>query len=150
MEIQVLSYNLCLLFIKDGRDNFAIVGIQTDDILTIAISSFSEKEEKELQETRLIAKPKEFLSHNQPLRFNRYKIQLKKEDITIIQKDQTKQLQLVDNTTNDTPQQYIAQQTRDAYLASICQPEASYDLSVATQVTEPEKIDIDTLNKRLR
>jgi hypothetical protein len=35
--------------------------------------------------------------------------------------------------------QYIAQRARGAYIASICQPEASFDLSFAAQVINPVK-----------
>jgi hypothetical protein len=45
--------------------------------------------------------------------------------------------------------QYIAQRARGAYVASTCQPEASFDLSFAAQVTNPDKNDAMTLNKRL-
>ena len=39
---------------------------------------------------------------------------------------------------------------RGAYIASICQPEASFDLSVAAQAQNPEETDINALNKRLK
>ena len=31
----------------------------------------------------------------------------------------------------NTKEQYIAQRARGAYVASVCQPEAAYDLSIA-------------------
>jgi hypothetical protein len=46
-------------------------------------------------------------------------------------------------------EQYIAQRARGAYIASVCQPEASFDLSFAAQVTNPTEEDAKTLNKRL-
>jgi hypothetical protein len=46
--------------------------------------------------------------------------------------------------------QYIAQRAREAYLASICQSEASFDLSHAAQFTEMSSDDINVLNKRLQ
>jgi hypothetical protein len=49
----------------------------------------------------------------------------------------------------DPCQSYIEQRARGAYIASICQPEATFDLSVAAQHQEPEKSDIAALNKRL-
>jgi hypothetical protein len=36
------------------------------------------------------------------------------------------------------------------YIASVCQPEAAYDLSVAAQAVEPTKNDVTNLNKRIR
>jgi hypothetical protein len=46
----------------------------------------------------------------------------------------------------DTPQQYIAQHTRGVYVASICQPEAAYNLLSAAQIKNLEEKDIDILN----
>jgi hypothetical protein len=43
----------------------------------------------------------------------------------------------------------VEQRARGAYIASICQPEASFDLSVAAQHQEPTKDDVLALNKRL-
>jgi hypothetical protein len=42
------------------------------------------------------------------------------------------------------------QRTRGAYVATICQPEAAFDLSIATQSQEPSDEDIKKLNKRLQ
>ncbi|KAM4063984.1 hypothetical protein HRG_012548 [Hirsutella rhossiliensis] len=36
-----------------------------------------------------------------------------------------------------------------AYIASICQPEATYDCSVAAQAQEPVNTDFKALNKRI-
>jgi hypothetical protein len=47
-----------------------------------------------------------------------------------------------------TPEkQYIAQRARGAYTATVCQPEAAYDLSSAAQVTQPTDDDVNKLNK---
>jgi hypothetical protein len=48
-----------------------------------------------------------------------------------------------------TKGQYVAQRARGAYVATVCQPEAAFDLSTAAQVTEPTSDDIKKLNKRL-
>lgn len=45
--------------------------------------------------------------------------------------------------------QYVAQRARDAYLASTCQPGASFDLSYAAQSVEVSNDDVMALNKRL-
>lgn len=150
LEMKVSSYDPCLLFTNDGPDTFAITGMQTDDTLTFATPAFSEKEEAKLHEAGLLAKPKTFLSHDHPLEFNGCKLQLEEDIITIAQKGQAKQLRLVDPRATDAPQQYVAQRARGAYLASICQPEASYDLSIAAQVKDPQEADIDALNKRIQ
>jgi len=39
---------------------------------------------------------------------------------------------------------------KDVYIVSICQPEASFDLSFATQVINPKKEDVTALNKWLQ
>ena len=49
----------------------------------------------------------------------------------------------------DREQQYLEQRARGAYIASICQPEASFDLSVAAQAHHPTEEDINALNVRL-
>ncbi|RFU31044.1 hypothetical protein B7463_g5287, partial [Scytalidium lignicola] len=49
-----------------------------------------------------------------------------------------------------TKEQYIAQCAQGVYIASVCQPEASYDLSVAAQAIDPSQEDVKSLNKRLQ
>ena len=51
--------------------------------------------------------------------------------------------------TLTTKDQYIAQRVKGAYLASICQPKASFDLFYAAQSTDYTPDDINLLNKRL-
>ena len=46
-------------------------------------------------------------------------------------------------------QQYVEQRARGAYIASICQPEATYDMSVAAQYRDVDGGTIARLNKRL-
>lgn len=57
----------------------------------------------------------------------------------------------VDKTVGPSAAQtaYVQQRARGAYIASICQPEAAYDLSVAAQAQRPTNQEIDRLNKRL-
>jgi hypothetical protein len=47
------------------------------------------------------------------------------------QKGQGGKIRLVDITVSDRAQQYIEQRARGAYVASTCQLEASFNLSVA-------------------
>ena len=44
----------------------------------------------------------------------------------------------------------MAQRARGAYIATVCQPEAAFDLSFAAQVTNPIEEDAKALNKRLQ
>ena len=78
------------------------------------------------------------------------------------QERQCKNLKSISNNTTDltssrgvvrkglsTKEQYVAQRARGAYVASVCQPEATYDLSVAAQATAVAGDDVKSLNKRL-
>ncbi len=47
-------------------------------------------------------------------------------------------------------EQYVTQRARKAYVASICQSKASFDLFLAAQSIEVSSEDITTLNKRLQ
>ncbi len=82
--MQVLLYDLYLLFIKARTKVFAITGMQIDDILSFATSAFSTKEEIQLYETGFLAKSKTYLSHEQLLEFNGCKLQLEGDIIIII------------------------------------------------------------------
>ena len=46
--------------------------------------------------------------------------------------------------------QYVAQRARGAYIATLSQPEAAFDLSFAAQVINPQKDDAKRLNKRIQ
>lgn len=46
--------------------------------------------------------------------------------------------------------QYIAQQAKKAYIATMCQPEAAFDLSFAAQIVNPKEKDAKMLNKRIK
>jgi hypothetical protein len=55
----------------------------------------------------------------------------------------------VTRKTINPKEHYITQRVRGAYIVTVCQPEAVFDLSSATQVTNPTDKDIMKLNKRL-
>ena len=69
--------------------------------------------------------------------------------LVLRQKDQGKSIKLIDQHEQDYKQQYVEQRARGAYIASICQPEACFDLSVAAQIQEPDAAAVRALNKRL-
>ena len=50
-----------------GDDCFGVVGLQTDDTLTLGNLPFADKEEKELQKAKFLAKPREQLTHTHTL-----------------------------------------------------------------------------------
>ncbi|KAJ5138853.1 uncharacterized protein N7515_003701 [Penicillium bovifimosum] len=77
--------------------------------------------------------------------FNGGIVFLEGETLTLRQKGQGKRLEVA-----ATKQQYVDQRARGAYIASICQPEACFDLSSAAQHQDPTEGDTKALNKRIR
>lgn len=61
---------------------------------------------------------------------------------------QSRQCQNISLVRNAT--QYVAQRSRGAYISSVCQPQAVFDLSRAVQITNPSAKEIHLLNKRLQ
>ena len=143
------SYDPCLL-ITTTKEVFGVVGMQTDDTLFLGSEEFATLEDNELQKAKLSAKPRDELSPTSNLIFNGCVLTQASDDTMILlQKDQGKKLQLVNAKEDDYQQQYLEQRARGAYIASTCQPEASYDLSVAAQHQNPTEDDIRALNKRI-
>lgn len=154
------TFDPCLLITSaaTGSNPFGIVGMQTDDTLLLGDKAFEDLEEDELAKAKLSAKPKQKLDVNTPLLFNGCILTIEGETCCIRQKDQGKKIDIIKDagpdgeqqaTQQQVVQQYIEQRARGAYVASICQPEASFDLSIAAQHQEPTKEDIAALNKRL-
>jgi hypothetical protein len=142
-------YDLCFL-ITTNKDTFGIVGMQTDDTIILADERFLAREEEELKQAKYTTKPKEKLTAVNPLLFNGCVLSLQGDQMTLCQKDQGKKLRLVDSEILDFRQQYIKQRARGAYIASICQPKAVFDLSFAAQHQDPNKQDVIALDKRLK
>ena len=142
------TYDPCFL-ITTTEDKFGVVGMQTDDTIILADSKFAALEEDELTKAKLLAKPKEKLASDSPLIFNGCVLTQNGRTISLRQKEQGKKISLIDVDAPDFRQGYIEQRARGAYIASICQPEAAFDLSVAAQHQEPTKEDATALNKRL-
>jgi hypothetical protein len=140
------TFDPCFL-ITTTKAPFGIVGMQTDDTIILGDDQFSALEEDELVKANLTAKPKAKLDLTTPLLFNGCILSLNKDSITLRPKGQGKKINVVN--TDSPKQDYVEQRARGAYIASICQPEASFDLSVAAQHQEPTKDDALALNKRL-
>jgi hypothetical protein len=64
--------------------------------------------------------------------------------LSLRQKNQAQRLQIVHNDA-----EYVQQRARGAYIAAICQPKASYDLSAAAQCRQPTKEETAKLNSRI-
>jgi hypothetical protein len=151
LEMVTSTYDPCLL-ISTAKGVFGVVGMQTDDTLILGSDEFAMLEEKELAEAKFSAKPKDTLSPETPLIFNGCVLTQKEGDVAVElrQKDQGKKLKLIDPKSKDLKQAYMEQRARGAYIATICQPEAAFDLSVAAQHQDPTEADVDALNERIK
>jgi hypothetical protein len=158
LHMEQSTYDPCLL---QSNSPFGIVGLQTDDTLFVADEAFADAEQAELDKAKFMAKEREQLTAETPLKFNGGLIHLVADGITLTQERQCKNLSTISTkaaistgsrgtTRTLTPKdQYVAQRARGAYVASVCQPEASFDLSFAAQVINPAEEDARALNKRL-
>ncbi len=142
------TYDPCLL-ITTTENAFGIVGMQTDDTLILGSEEFSILENDELTKANLSAKPKEVLCSNTPLIFNGCILTQHEDVVELHQKEQAKKLKLVDAKSENFKHEYMEQRARGAYIATICQPEAAFDLSVAAQHQNPTESEATALNKRL-
>jgi hypothetical protein len=142
------TYDPCLL-ITTTENAFGIVGMQTDDTLILGSEEFSILENDELTKANLSAKPKEVLCSNTPLIFNGCILTQHEDAMELRQKEQAKKLKLVDAKSENFKHEYMEQRARGAYIATICQPEAAFDLSVAAQHQNPTESEATALNKRL-
>ena len=121
-------FNLCFLIITTGTP-FGIVGMQTDDTIILGDDQFSALEEDELVKANLMAKPKEKLNLTTLLLFNGCILSLNKDSITLRQKGQGKKINIIN--INSLKQRYVEQRAREAYIASIYQPKALFNLFIA-------------------
>jgi hypothetical protein len=154
------TYDPCLLY---SNRPFGVVGLQTNDTLFVGDDDFAEKEQTGLEKAKFMAKEREWLSSTHNLKFNGGIIETDGTAIALTQVRQCKNLKTVSNKNTTTTSsrgavrqnlsikdQYIAQCARGAYISSVCQPEAAYDLSVAAQAVEPTENDVKKLNKHIQ
>jgi hypothetical protein len=154
------TYDSCLLHTKEN--SIGIIGLQTDDTLLLADKGFVAKEEKKLREIGFLTKEREELITKNPIKFNGGYLTMKGATLTLTQQQYCENLEAVSSEAVDlissqgmtrkqvpTKAQYVAQRVRGAYIATISQPEAAFDLSSAAQITDPTDNDIRKLNKRL-
>jgi hypothetical protein len=147
---------------------FEIVNLQTDDTLILADDEFVALEEKKLIRAHLTFKKREKLNLITSIKFNDELIILADDDndkfLFLTQSKQFDQIKLINlsssiNLTSSREEirkmitfkdQYIAQRARDAYIATISQFEASFDLSFAVQIINSKEKDAKRLNQRLQ
>lgn len=159
------TYDPCLLYTSDNSNGFGIIGMQTDNTLILADEAFARSEEEQLIIANIMAKGREKLSSITPIKFNGGIIKQNPDgSIYLNQKKQCKNLRLIDlKTPLDligarrqirkviTPKdQYVAQKIKNACVAIVFQPEASFDLFFAAQVINPKEGDAKLGNKRLK
>jgi hypothetical protein len=146
----VSTYDPCLLITTTTTEAFAVVGMQTDDTLMLASNEFSQKEDSELAKANFRAKPKTMLTPNEPIIFNGGVLSMEEDSIVLRQKRQGDKLKQVDAKESTYRQDYMEQRARGAYIATVCQPEASFDLSIAAQHQDPTPDDVTALNRRIK
>ena len=140
------TYNPCLFY---RSSLFGIMEIKTNDILILADNNFANKEEAQIKAIKIMTKNQEHFTPTQPLKFNRAQIKLDSEGIVLTKKSHIDGIFLViDHNTDSTSlgkitkkkflskEQYLAQRARGAYIASVCQPKASFNLFRASQIVE--------------
>jgi hypothetical protein len=142
--------------------------MQTDDTLILADQSFAVVEKEAIHSAKIMTKAREQLTFENSLKFNDTRIKRigPNEAIYFRQETHIQDIQLIQSietiiitSAQDKvrikltfKEQYVAQKTRETYLTSICQSEASFDLSHAAQFIEStfSSDDIISLNKRLQ
>jgi hypothetical protein len=131
-------------------NEFGVVGMQTDDTLILGDDEFLAREQKGISEANFLTKPIQVLTPSESITFNGCTLRLEGNDIYMSQKGQGARLGLVDTSFEDYKKVYVEQRARGAYIAMICQPEATFDLSVAAQHQDPTEEDTKALNQRLQ
>lgn len=164
LDMQQSTYDPCLLYSAKGT-GFGVVGLQTDDTIILADATFATNEEIQLKESKLLSKPREQLTQSHALKFNGGSITLQEDgSVLLTQERQCQNIQTVTIKSKDLKNargairkdvslkdQYVSQRARGAYVATVSQPEAAFDLSFAAQaVGPPTKEQIEQLNKRLQ
>ncbi len=167
------TYDSCLLHTDMKIDtsslhdhlhtDMKIVDMQIDDTLIFVDADFAAAEEKAIINAEIMTKSRDCLNSNFSLKFNDTIIERQENDIYLRQISQSDHLQLIQSVdiaiTSSrnkirfaliSKEQYVTQRARSAYVASICQSKASFDLSFAVQSIEVSSRDITTLNKRLQ
>jgi hypothetical protein len=165
------TYDFCLLFINQN-ESFEVIEMQTDDTLMLEDDRFAELEENELKKAKLMFKKRKMLITFTSIKFNDEIISLiefefiskSSYSLSLIQLKQFDQIQLINLSISvdlissrdqirkmiTSKDQYVTQRARRAYIATMTQPKAAFDLYFAVQVTNSKEEDTKRLNKRLQ
>jgi hypothetical protein len=168
MKIDTSSiFHICLkndhFYTNHFHTNMKIVDMQIDDTLILIDANFAAAKEKTIINIKIIIKSRNCLDLNFSLKFNDTIIKRQENDIYFRQISQFDHFQLIQNvniaitSSKDkirfaliSKKQYVTQRARNAYVTSICQSKASFDLFFAAQLIEVSSKNITTLNKRLQ
>ena len=148
--METLTYDPCLLISTKESHEFGVVSMQTDDTLILGNKDFLAREQNEIAKAGFLTKPIRVLLPTETITFNGCTITMDGDSLYMSQKGQGARLELVDAGKEDYKKAYREQRARAAYLATICQPEATFDLSVAAQHQDPTEDDVKALNLRLQ
>lgn len=151
LHMRPSSYDPCLLITTSDALGFGIVGMQTDDTLMLCDLSFQREEDTQLCAAKLKAKPTAILTRDNNLDFNGCKITCTDETLHLVQKGQSALLKVVRYGNPDQGNEYRSQRARAAWIATMSQLEASFQLSVAVQSQQsPTEEDFKKLNACLQ
>ncbi len=162
-------FDSCLLHISSIEfikfiNHFEIMKLQIDDTLILANDDFAELEERKLARVALTFKNREKLISTVTIKFNDDLIFLSHNSLLLTQSKQFDQIKLINlsfsiNLTSFREEnrkmitlkdQYVVQRTRDVFIATVLQFEASFDLSFAAQIINFKEKDAKRLNQRLQ
>ena len=142
---------------------FEIIDLQTNNTLILKAFEFANAEKEEIKIVKFLIKEREHLTANKSIKFNEALIQLIFiDDLLLNQKTQITEILLINIAQKSSSisakdivrskltskEQYVAQRTKNAYMISIRQLEASFDLSNAAQAINSVNENIKALNKR--
>lgn len=148
--MKMLPYDACLFITKDGGENFGISGLQTGNTLNVRTEVFMKKKETKIMEAKFKGKIRTILETGISGDCNGCCMTIEAESIMVVQKNQAEKLVLINIKGNAKKQQYVKQRARGAYIASIYQPEATFDYLIAIQSKKPNNKDITLLKKRIQ
>jgi hypothetical protein len=139
--------------------------MQTDDTLMLRDDRFAELEENELKKAKLMFKKRKILITLISIKFNDEIIIIDSSGTLLLnQLKQFDQIRLINMTISvdlidsrdqirkmiTSKDQYVVQRAKDAYIITMTQSEASFDLFLTAQVTNLKEEDAKRLNKRLQ
>jgi hypothetical protein len=127
----------------------AIVGLQTDNTLIACNTAFKKRKSEELESAGFLTKPTQQLTADNNLTFNSAQISRSTDLLTVSQSNQAKKIKLL-NTTDISREEYVSQRAKGAYISSVCQPQVAFGLLYTTQTTDPQKDNVNKLNKCLK